>query len=174
MYKFASADENELIVYGAAKPKYSESEVYHWIEFMKGQGIQRVCCLLEHNQLVPYSDLLATYRREFGKDNVCWAPIPDFKLADLETLVGVILPFLKIAVQQNQKVVVHCGGGIGRTGHVLAAWLVNSRGMSNQDAIKAVKKTGRNPYEAVIAAPLQGQNPWKIIRKLNVLLDNCR
>ncbi|MBW4617842.1 MAG: dual specificity protein phosphatase family protein [Cyanosarcina radialis HA8281-LM2] len=73
-----------------------------------------------------------------------------------EILVRQILPFLTIANQQNEKVVVHCSGGIGRTGHILAAWLVAGRGFSSKSAISAVKQTGRNPYEPVIAAPSKG------------------
>jgi protein-tyrosine phosphatase len=179
MYKFASADETEIIVFGAAKPGKSNKEVHEWIQFMKGQGIQRVCCLLAPSQLSPYVkslglDLLEIYRKEFGEDKVCWAAIEDFQLADLETLTQKILPFLSDANQNNEKVVVHCAGGIGRTGHVLAAWLVRIRGMSNKDAINAVKRMGRNPYEAAIAAPLKGKNPAKVIKELNTLLDICR
>jgi Dual specificity phosphatase, catalytic domain len=85
-----------------------------------------------------------------------------------------ILPFLADANQKGEKVVVHCYGGSGRTGHVLAAWLVYARGLSNQAAVEAVKQTGRNPYEAVVAAPLKGRNPWKVIAQLNELLDNSR
>jgi protein-tyrosine phosphatase len=179
MYKFAAADESEIIVFGAAKPGKSEQEVNQWIKFMKEQGIQRVCCLLAPVQLAPYAkslglDLLEIYRKEFGEDKVCWAAIEDFQLADLETLTQKILPFLNDSQQKNEKVVVHCGGGIGRTGHVLAAWLVKSRGMSNKDAIASVKRTGRNPYEAAIASPFLGKNPVKVIKQLNVLLDSCR
>jgi Dual specificity phosphatase, catalytic domain len=179
MYRFAAADEAEKIVFGAAKPGKSEKEVHEWIQFMKEQGIQRVCCLLASIQLAPYTnslgfDLLGIYRKEFGEDKVCWAAIEDFQLADLETLAQKILPFLNDSQQQNEKVVVHCAGGIGRTGHVLAAWLVRSRGMSNKDAINAVKRMGRNPHEAVLAAPLKGKNPGQIIQQLNRLLDNCR
>ena len=159
MYKFNAADEKEAIVFGAARPGYSNEEVDNWIQFMQEQGIERVCCLLADAQLVRYpSNLLETYYLRFGKNKVCWAPIEDFHLATEETLTQNILPFLNEALNQEEKVVVHCGGGIGRTGHVLAAWLVHSRSITNQDAIAAVKKTDRNPYEAAIAAPIYGKN----------------
>lgn len=174
MYKFAAARENELIVFGASRPGYSNNEVHKWVEFMKHQGIQRVCCLLADNQLARYSDLLGTYQQEFGNHQVCWAPIEDFHLSDLETLATKILPFLAQADRQAEKVVVHCSGGIGRTGHVLAAWLVSGRGLSNKAAIAAVKQTGRNPYEAAIAAAMRGGNPFRAIKDLNRLLDKCR
>ncbi len=173
MYKFAAASENELIVFGSARPGYTNKKVDQWIEFMQNQGIQRVCCLLPEAQLTRYPNLLGAYRKVFGLDQVCWAPIKDFNFAAPEILVNQILPFLAIANQQNEKVVVHCSGGIGRTGHVLAAWLVAGRGLSSKLAIAAVKQTGRNPYEAVIAAPFKGRNPWKVATQLNTLLDDC-
>ena len=174
IYKFAPAWENEQVVFGAARPGYTNNKVQDWIEFMKYQDIKRVCCLLPDQQLAYYSELLSTYKQEFGNQLVCWAPIADFHLSDLETLTQKILPFLSEADKQNEKVVVHCSGGIGRTGHVLAAWLVSVRGLSNQAAIAAVKRTGRNPYEAAIAAVLKGRNPWKVVKELDVLLNDCR
>ncbi|MEH2433087.1 MAG: hypothetical protein V7K25_02320 [Nostoc sp.] len=71
-------------------------------------------------------------------------------------------------------VVVHCSGGIGRTGHILAAWLVSVRGLSNQAAINAVKKTGRNPYEAALVAVFRGRNPLTFVKELDMLLNDCR
>ncbi|WP_121971693.1 dual specificity protein phosphatase family protein [Leptolyngbya sp. BC1307] len=173
MFRFAAASEDELIVFGSARPGYTNEQVSEWIEFMQNQSIQRVCCLLPKTQLVRYSDLLGVYRQVFGIDQVCWAPIEDFNFAAREILAHQILPFLAIANQQNEKVVVHCSGGIGRTGHVLAAWLVAGRGFSNKLAIAAVKQTGMNPYEAVIAAPFKGRNPWKVAEELNRLLEDC-
>lgn len=174
MYKFAAAAEDELVVFGAAKPGYRDEQVARWIDFMRGQKIDRVCCLLPESQLIGYSDLLGSYRNVFGCDRVCWAPIADFEFAERSILVDRILPFLASASRSGDRAVVHCGGGIGRTGHVLAAWLVSGRGFSNQKAIAAVKKTGRNPYEAAIAAVFKGRNPWKVAAELDALLDDCR
>ncbi|MEH2235781.1 protein-tyrosine phosphatase family protein [Nostoc sp.] len=174
MYKFAPAGEKEQIVFGAARPGYTNNKVQDWIEFMKCQDIKRVCCLLDDQQLAYYSNLLDTYKQEFGNQLVCPAPITDFHLCDLKTFTQKILPFLIEADKQNEKVVVHCSGGIGRTGHVLAAWLVSVRGLSNKAAIAAVKRTGRNPYEAAIAAMFQARNPLKVVKELDMLLNDCR
>ncbi|AFY96998.1 protein-tyrosine phosphatase family protein [Chamaesiphon minutus] len=173
MYKFSAASENELIVFGSARPGYSNEKVNEWIEFMHSQEIERVCCLLPESQLARYSNLLEVYRQTFGIDQVCWAPIEDFNFADPDLLIHQILPFLATANQKNEKVVVHCSGGVGRTGHVLAAWLVAGRGLSNTAAIAAVKQTGKNPYEAIVAAPFKGRNPWKVAAELDLLLDEC-
>ena len=173
MYKFSAASENESIVFGSARPGYSNKKVNQWIEFMQSREIKRVCCLLPESQLARYSNLLDIYRQAFGIDQICWAPIEDFHFADPEVLMHQILPFLAAANQNHEKTVVHCSGGIGRTGHVLAAWLVAGRGLSHKDAIVAVKQTGKNPYEAIIAAPFQGCNPWKVAAELDLLLDEC-
>lgn len=138
---------------------------------MKSQGIQRVCCLLDKEQLVRYPDLLSCYKQAFGDENVCWAAIADFEICDRTTLQHTILPFLLTSDQCQQKTVVHCSGGIGRTGQILAAWLVFGRGLSQQAAIRAVRQTGRNPYEAVIAAPLRGKNPFRVLADLSDLLS---
>ena len=174
MHKFAPASENEFVVFGSARPGYGHEQVKRWVEFMQAQGIQRVCCLLADAQLKRYGGLLNVYRQAFGNDRASWAPIEDFQLADRDMVIHQILPFLAAARQSKERVVVHCSGGIGRTGHVLAAWLVAGRGFSNQAAITAVKAAGRNPYEAVIAAPFRGRNPWKVASELHLLLDDCR
>jgi protein-tyrosine phosphatase len=173
MYKFAAAWDQDAIIFGSARPRQSNSEVERWIEFMRSQGIQRICCLLPLSQLAGYpSNLIHVYRQRFNQ--VCWAPIEDFQLANRETLVQQILPFLTEADLRKEKTVVHCAGGVGRTGQVLAAWLVHRWGLSNRAAIAAVKRTGRNPHEAAFMALLKGKSPWKVIADLNLLLDECR
>jgi protein-tyrosine phosphatase len=174
MYHFAPASAQERIVFGAARPGYTDAQVNRWIVFMQQQGIQRICCLLESTQLNRYSDLLGIYRQAFGSDRLCWTPIPDFSLIDPERLVQKVLPFLATANQLQEKVVVHCSGGVGRTGHILAAWLVAGHGFSCKAAIAAVQKTGRNPHEAIIAAPFKGRNPWRVAGEFSQMLKTCQ
>jgi protein-tyrosine phosphatase len=163
---FGPASVGEPTVFGARRPGFpfpvvSSTTVNMWIQYMQSQQIARVVCLLPQRQLAGYSHLLEAYTQGFGTSNVCWSPIQDFKLADAMALTQVILPFLIDAEQHQERVVVHCSGGVGRTGHILAAWLVSFRGMSNEQAIQAVRQTGRNPREA--------GDPG-----LDQLLDRCR
>ncbi len=172
-FKFNAASQDEIYVFGAQRPGCNSSspipdaEVSKWIEFMQQQGIKRVCCLLEDQVSLYEFDLLANYKHSFGEEAVCWAPIRDFALVDDELLTETILPFLASSVREKEPVVVHCSAGSGRTGHVLAAWLVYGRGMTNEGAIKAIMSMGRNPYEAK-GTGADGK------AKLNSLLDACR
>jgi protein-tyrosine phosphatase len=50
--------------------------------------------------------------------------IEDFNIVNPEMLTHQILPFLAATEQHHEKVLIHCSGGIGRTGQVLAAWLL--------------------------------------------------
>ena len=126
-----------------------------------------MCCLLDEQLSCYQSDLLAAYRDSFGEEAVCEAPIRDFTLAEEELLTDTILPFLDDSVCREEKVVVHCSAGFGRTGHVLAAWLVYGRRMANDEAIAAVIAQGRNPHEAA-GSGLAG------VASLDSLLDACR
>mgnify|MGYP003548138070 FL=1 len=175
MYKFAPATRQESIIFGAARPKYTQRSIAQWIKFMQQQEISRVCCLLETKQLARYPiDLLETYRQEFAAKYVLWQPIKDFQIPSAEILIDRIIPFLISAEQNQQKTVVHCSGGVGRTGIVLASWLVSQRGYSNQEAIFAVQQHKRNPQEAIIAAWFRLQNPVRVEQQLNSLLNDCR
>jgi protein-tyrosine phosphatase len=163
---FGPAAEDEPTVFGAPRPGYPLHEVppapvAQWLAFMRAHGIQRVVCLLTPEQLAYYDDLLGSYFAHFGADRVRCAPIPDLVLADRVALTGGILPFLMEADRAGERVVVHCSAGIGRTGHVLAAWLVAGRGYSNRDAIAAVARGGRDALES--------GDP-----DLDDLLDTCR
>ena len=54
-YKFAPAQKDESIVFGASRPGYSNQGVEAWLNFMIEQSIKKVCCLLDDKQLVNYS-----------------------------------------------------------------------------------------------------------------------
>ena len=173
MYKYAPASRQESVVFGAARPGYKTEQVEAWIKFMQQQDIRRICCLHTKSQLNRYANLLDVYQQIFGFGRVFWLPIQDFHIVSPEVLIHQILPFLAFANECQEKVVVHCSGGDGRTGHILTAWLIAGRALSKQVAIAAVKQTGRNPYEAVVDAPFRGRNPWQVAAKLQMLLDEC-
>ena len=140
-FGFRPARDGEQIVFGAKRPGHpskcvDNAAVNQWIDYMKRNGIQRVCCLLDKSQLDYYEDLLGSYRNAFGNENVCHAPVKDFELCDAATLRDKILPFLKFSDGQQSKVVVHCSGGHGRSGFIMTAWLINGRGVSVEDSSK--------------------------------------
>jgi protein-tyrosine phosphatase len=111
-----------------------------------------VCCLLDAGQLADFPvNLEAEYKRLFGATCVLMEPIADHHLCSPQALRRHILPFLSTAETGGERAVIHCWGGNGRTGHVLAAWLVAARGLSPMSALEAVEATGRLPREAVLA-----------------------
>ncbi len=166
-HAFGPARGGEPLVYGARRPGYPDrsvdaATVEDWIRYVRGRGVERVCCLLDDG-LDYYPDLLGSYRAAFGPQRVCHAPIPDYSLADPDVLHESILPFLRDAAAAGEPVVVHCSAGSGRTGHVLVAWLVCERGLGLDDVIAAVEDgpVPRHPTEGGSRA------------ELRALLDRC-
>jgi len=68
---------------------------------------------------------------------VLHCPIPDMTPPSLDQLMQAV-GFMAEAVRQGGAVVTHCTAGIGRTGTVLAAFLV-AGGLGAEDAIRAVR-----------------------------------
>lgn len=155
-HRFAPAAPEEEYVYGASCPGWHATTehgdaIEEWISFVQDRGIERVCCLLSGDQLAGTDANTASYRHVFGAERVRHVPIADHHLADRETLADEILPFLRESAAHGEPVVVHCLAGIGRTGHVLAAWLVAEREYDVVDAIETVQEMGRSPAEAIDA-----------------------
>jgi protein-tyrosine phosphatase len=151
-FHFGPAQSGEVTAYGARTPDASLASIVEWADFMRAKGITRVCCLLDAGQLAGFSvNLEAEYKRLFGGTCVLMEPIADHHLCSPQALRENILPFLRTADSGSERAVIHCWGGNGRTGHVLAAWLVGARGLSPVEAITAVEASGRLPQEAVLA-----------------------
>lgn len=153
-YRFAPAAPGEEYVYGAAAPGWHtaadhETAVSAWIEFMHERGIERVCCLVpgECDKGCQYN--LDRYATAFGEEDVVHTPLLDRRLGNQAVLEESILPFLEESVRLESPVVVHGLSGLGRTGQVLAAWLVDGRGNNPESAIETVEEMGRYPEEPI-------------------------
>lgn len=164
-FKFGPAGADEPTIFGACRPGQSREEIAEWIAFMKQNRVTRVCCVIpgEHLVVEP-EDLLAAYREAFGEDNVLHAPVADFSLCDEQTMAGKILPFLREADAGGERAVVHCWAGMGRTGHVLAAWLARGRDMPPDEALRAVVTMGRNPYESIQYGGATEEELYRLLR----------
>jgi hypothetical protein len=150
-HRFAPAAPDEEYVFGACCPGWHsagsrDDALRDWISFMHDRDVERVCSLLPGPM---NSDYVEPYREAFGAENVCRAPLADHRIADESTLGGTIFPFLEGSVDANQRVVVYCLDGIGRTGQVLAAWLVHDRDIGPIEAVETVKAQGRLPDDPV-------------------------
>lgn len=124
---FGFVIDNELA--GLAHPD-SFGDVESALDELKNQGIGALVSL-DENGVSP--DLLA--ERGLAYIHI---PVEDFTPPDMDQAAQ----FVDFTRQQrdNQKVVaVHCRGGYGRTGTLIACYLI-SQGKSAQDAIELVRR----------------------------------
>lgn len=144
----------ETLVFGTSRPGYPNDQigpdiVGAWLEKVQARGVGRIVCLLGPEQLDYYAPaLIDQYRARLGVGEILHEPVEDYRLISSEGLQRVIR-FICDGVHAGRPTVVHCSAGHGRTGHVLAGWLVCDRGLDPEPAIQVVATQGFNAEEAV-------------------------
>ncbi len=120
---------------GMARPASSVND----FEFLKDKGLEAIVTLTE----LPLSEVLVA---EFGF-SVEHIPIRDFEAPTLEQIQNFVT-FAEKVRSEAKKLVVHCEAGIGRTGTVLACYLV-SKGYNAADAIEEVRAKRPGSIETI-------------------------
>ena len=120
---------------GMAKPA---SSVYDF-EFLKDKGFEAIVSLTEY----PLRKVLI---EEFGF-SVKHIPVIDFQAPTLEQIEDFVT-FAENARSEGKKLVVHCDAGVGRTGTMLACYLV-SKGYNAADAIEEVRTKRPGSVETI-------------------------
>ncbi len=104
---------------------------------LRVDGIDSIVCMVPGEELERYGvhDLLSAYR-DVGFD-VLHIPLVDQKATSPEEMTRTVR-WIDERVAEGQTVLVHCVGGLGRSGMAAACWL-KKRGASSSDALVTVR-----------------------------------
>lgn len=110
------------------------------IRSWRNKGIKAVVILAEAHEISRYWTDVSYYFEVLKNNNLEFlhSPIKDFHAPSLEQLENIIV-WINHKIATGRPVVVHCHGGIGRTGTILAAYLVED-GLTPDNAIFEIKK----------------------------------
>jgi len=103
------------------------------IGFLKAKGVKALVRLLEpYKTKINSTQINASGLLDFHE------PVADFT-APTQSQIDIIIAFMAKAVLEGMPVGVSCGAGIGRTGTILACYLV-SKSYTSGEAIQEVKR----------------------------------
>eukprot|EP00283_Hemiselmis_rufescens_P002211 CAMPEP_0173419082 /NCGR_PEP_ID=MMETSP1357-20121228/1052_1 /TAXON_ID=77926 /ORGANISM="Hemiselmis rufescens, Strain PCC563" /LENGTH=176 /DNA_ID=CAMNT_0014381665 /DNA_START=173 /DNA_END=703 /DNA_ORIENTATION=+ len=145
---FAAVSKRDDSVFGSHRPGFlpdavnekpggvDDALVAEWCTFIKGKGVTRILSLLEDDEALWYNTPIATQLEAhgFSEASGTYVRSPLSSAEGAKTAVEAITK----AKESGDKIVLHCSGGIGRTGLISAVYLVKQYGLSPEDAVKEV------------------------------------
>lgn len=141
---------------GCSRPGAHGQSVASDLAALRAYGIASVLSLTE-------TPVLAHEIEAAGLDAL-HLPVDDFQAPTTRQLLRA-LAFIDSSLAENMPVAVHCLAGQGRTGTILAAWLLRS-GLSADDAIAEIRALAPGAIESTpqVAALRQwaGERPWLV------------
>ena len=120
------------------------------LEEWRREGVRAVVVLLESHELDYLGGLNAYLEllRERGFE-VLHSPIRDFYIPTVEQCLEIV-EWIGRRVEEGKPVLVHCYGGLGRSGTVAACYLVYRYRMEPGEAIGLVRERRRGAIESPI------------------------
>ena len=137
---------------GAAKPGGENSEEED-LQFLHEMGVQAMITLCAEPCK---ADLLQKYNIRLKH-----LPVEDFEAPDFE-LIEKAVTFIERRLAHNEPVLVHCRAGFGRTGTILACYLIK-KGMPPTQALAEVRRA--RPGSVEVKA--QERAVWAYYRKIH-------
>lgn len=109
------------------------------LDVIRQEGVQSILCLVTENEFSAYGvPGLKNAYASAGFD-ARYLPIAD-QAAPAVELLRESLQWLDERLQKGQKVLVHCVGGLGRSGLLAAAYMIEKRGANAAAAIELVRE----------------------------------